>query len=309
MPKARLRAALLAGAALAVTLAGAAIQPVWAQETQAPATPAPDAAQPGVTQTQADPNQVVARDNGIDVTRQQVIDSAAQLPREVQAQIDLLFPKLVERYITLVLLAEKGRSEKLNEDPALQKRVADYENELIGQAYFARVLDQQMTPEAIQAQYDQWVKENPPKEEVHARHILVATEEEAKAIIEQLNGGASFEALAKEKSTDKGSGADGGDLKWFTKEVMVKEFADAAFAMKAGEISQTPVKSQFGYHIIKVEERRMQAVPTLDEKRNEIESDLVLKIQQSIIQDLRKGATVEILGPDGKPLPQEQPAQ
>lgn len=306
MPKAHFRAALLAGVALAATVAWQAN----AQETQpAPTAPQSQPAQPGVTETQPDPNQVVARVNGVEVTRQQVIDSASQLPREVQQQIDLLFPQLTDRYITLLLLSEKGRAEKLNEDPALRKRVADYESELVGQSYFAHVLEQRMTPEAIQARYEQWVKENPPQEEVHARHILLATEDEAKAIIEQLNGGADFEAVAKEKSTDKGSGSKGGELGWFTKDVMVKEFADAAFAMQPGEISKAPVKSQFGFHIIKLEERRQQAVPTLDEKRNEIESDLALQIQKSVVQELRKDAKVELLGPDGKPLPEPQQGQ
>ncbi len=297
MPKALFRAALIAGAALSATsfsLAGTAL----AQETQ------PEATQPGVTQTQADPNQVVARVNGKDITRQQVIDSAAGLPPEVHAQIDMLFPQLLERYITLNLLSEKGRADGLAEDAEVKKRVADFENETIGKAYFSRVLEQRMTPEAIKARYDQWVKENPQAEEVRAAHILVATEDEAKTIIEQVSGGGDFAALAKEKSTDKGSGAQGGELGWFAKDVMVKEFADAAFAMQPGEVSKAPVKSQFGFHVIKLEERRTKPVPTLDEKRQEIESELVMQIQQSVTQELRNDAKVEILGPDGKPVTQ-----
>jgi len=309
MPKALFRAALLAGAALVaspLSLAGIAL----AQETQpAPEATQPDASQPqatqpGVTQTQADPNQVVARVNGKDITRQMVIDSAAGLPPEVHAQLDMLFPQLVERYVTLSLLTDKGRAEGLADDAEVKRRVADFESETIGKAYFSRVLEQRMTPEAIKARYDQWVKENPPKEEVRAAHILVATEDEAKAIIDQVAGGGDFAAIAKEKSTDKGSGAQGGELGWFTQDVMVKEFADAAFAMQPGEVSKAPVKSQFGFHIIKLEERRTQPVPSLDQKRQEIESDLVMQIQQAVTQELRKDAKVEILGPDGKPVTQ-----
>jgi peptidyl-prolyl cis-trans isomerase C len=307
MPKASLRAALFAGAAFIALQAGSA----FAQET-APATPAPDAtqpqaAQPGVTQTQADPNQVVARVNGKDVTRQQVIDSAADLPPEIHAQIDMLFPQLLERYITITLLSEKGRSEGLDKDPEVQRRATDYENELIGKTYFSRVLEQRLTPDAVKARYEQWVKENPAQEEVHARHILVATEGEARALIDQLGKGGDFAALAKEKSTDKGSGAQGGDLGWFTKDVMVKEFADAAFAMQPGEVSAAPVKSQFGFHVIKLEERRPQAVPSFEEKKAELESDLAMQIQQSVVEELRKGAKVEKLGPDGQPLPEAAP--
>ncbi len=300
MPKARLRAALLAGAAFAATLAGAA----FAQETQAPAQP--EAAQPGVTQTQADPNQVVARINGVDVTRQQVIDSATDLPEQVRAQIDQVFPLLVKRYIGLELLAEKGRADNLAEDPEVKKIVAEAESQAIRQVYITRYLDQQITDAAVKSRYDQKLKENPPPEEVRAAHILVATEDEAKAIIEQLNGGADFAAVAKEKSTDKGSGANGGELGWFAKNVMVKEFADAAFAMQPGDISKAPVKSQFGFHIIKLEERRTQPAPTLESQREQIRAELAEETVQALVASLRKDAKVEVLGPDGKPLPEDQ---
>lgn len=299
MPKAHLRAALLAGAAIVATLAGAA----FAQEQ------IPDQTQqPGVTQTQADPNQVVARINGVDVTRQQVLDSATDLPDQVRAQIDQVFPQLVKRYIGLQLLADKGRADNLAEDPEVKKLVTEAENQAIRQVYVTRYLDQQVTDAAIQARYDQLLKENPPPEEVRAAHILVATEDEAKAIIEQLAAGADFAAVAKEKSTDTGSGANGGELGWFAKNVMVKEFADAAFSMQAGETSKAPVKSQFGFHIIKLEERRIQPAPTLESQRDQIRAELAEQTVQALVNTLREEAKVEVLGPDGNPLP-EEPAQ
>ncbi len=304
MPKAILRAALLTGAAIVATLAG----PALAQETQGQ-TPAPEASQPGVTQTQADPNQVVARINGIDVTRQQVLDSATDLPDQVRAQIDQVFPLLVKRYIGLQLLAEKGRADNLAEDPEVKKLVTEAENDAIRQIFITRYLEQQITDQAIQSRYDLQLKENPPPEEVRAAHILVATEDEAKAIIAQLAGGADFAALAKEKSTDKGSGANGGDLGWFAKTVMVKEFADAAFAMQAGETSAAPVKSQFGFHIIKLEERRTQPAPSLDSLREQIRAELAEETVQALVTSLRKDAKVEVLGPDGQPLPEEEQPQ
>lgn len=295
MPKALFRAALIAGAAFAATFPAG----VFAQETQ----PAP--AQPGVTQTQADPNQVVARINGEEVTRQQVLDSATDLPPQVQAQIDQVFPLLVKRYVGLQLLAEKGRADKLAEDPEVKKLVAEAEDEAIRQVYVTRYLDQQVTEEAIKSRYDKNLKDNPPPEEVRAAHILVATEEEGKAVIAEIDGGADFAALAKEKSTDKGSGANGGDLGWFAKDVMVKEFADAAFAMQPGEVSKAPVKSQFGYHVIKLEERRTRPAPTLDSQREQIRAELAEETVQALVTGLRKEANVEVYGPDGKPLPEE----
>jgi peptidyl-prolyl cis-trans isomerase C len=306
MSKALFRAALIAGAALSATplfLAGTAL----AQETQPtqPEQSQPEATQPGVTQTQADPNQVVARVNGQDITRQMVLDSAADLPDQVRAQIDQVFPLLVKRYIGLQLLAEKGRADGLAEDPEVKKLVTEAENQAIRQVFIGRYLEQQITEAAIKSRYDQKLKENPPPEEVRAAHILVEKEEDAKAIIDQIAGGADFAALAKEKSTDKGSGAQGGELGWFAKNVMVKEFADAAFAMQPGDVSKAPVKSQFGFHIIKLEERRTQPAPTLDSMREQIRAELAEETVQALVTTLRKEAKVEVLGPDGKPLPEE----
>ncbi len=295
MPKALFRAALIAGAALSATpFLPFPAGPTFAQETQ-----------PGVTQTQADPNQIVARINGQDVTRQMVLDSAVDLPDQVRAQIDQVFPLLVKRYIGLQLLAEKGRADGLAEDPEVKKLVTEAESQAIRQIFIGRYLEQQITDAAIKSRYDKKLKESPPPEEVRAAHILVATEEEAKAIIDQVAGGADFAALAKEKSTDKGSGANGGDLGWFAKEVMVKEFADAAFAMQPGDLSKAPVKSQFGFHIIKLEERRTQPAPTLDSMREQIRAELAEETVQAMVTGLRKSAKVEVLGPDGKPLPEE----
>jgi peptidyl-prolyl cis-trans isomerase C len=321
MPKVTLRAALIAGVAIAAILAGtiALVAPrinvALAQDTQTqtpPATetpaPAPDAQAPAAatTETKPDPNQVVARVNGTDVTRQEVLDSAADLPEQIRQQIDLVFPQLLNRYIGLKLLGDKGRSENLADDPEVKKLMNEYETQAIRQVYVTRYLDQHVTEDAVKALYEKKLKDNPPPEEVRAAHILVKTEDEAKAIIEQLKGGADFAALAKEKSTDKGSGANGGELGWFAKDVMVKEFADAAFAMKVDEYSQTPVKSQFGFHIIKLEERRTQPAPTLDSQRQQLRAELSEETIQALVASLRKDAKVEVLGPDGKPVPEEQ---
>jgi peptidyl-prolyl cis-trans isomerase C len=309
MPKVTLRAALITGAAIAAILAGSVpllkpqVGAALAQEAQDPAQPA---APSGTTETKSDPNQVVARVNGADITRQEVVESAADLPEQIRSQIDLVFPQLLNRYIGLKLLADKGRSENLANDPEVKKLMGEYETQAIRQVYVTRYLGQQVTEEAVKARYEKKLKDNPPPDEVRAAHILVKTEEEAKAIIEQLKGGADFAKLAKEKSEDKGSGANGGELGWFAKDVMVKEFADAAFAMKVNEISQTPVKSQFGYHIIKVEERRTQPAPTLDSQREQIRAELSEDSVQALVQTLRKEANVEVLIPESKPAEGQQ---
>jgi peptidyl-prolyl cis-trans isomerase C len=121
----------------------------------------------------------------------------------------------------------------------------------------------------------------------------VKTEDEAKEIIKQLEGGADFATLAKEKSIDKGSGQNGGDLNWFTKDTMVKEFSDAAFAMQRGDVSKVPVKSQFGWHIIKITDSRMQTPAPLEQRKDDIRQALSQEAVHSEVQSLIGGAKIE----------------
>jgi peptidyl-prolyl cis-trans isomerase C len=139
------------------------------------------------------------------------------------------------------------------------------------------------------------------EEEVHARHILVGTEEEAKAILEQLKGGADFATLAKEKSKDPG-GKDGGDLGYFTKAQMVPEFAEVAFKMFPGQLSN-PVKTQFGWHIIKMEDKRQKQAPPFETVKPQIEAFVVRKAQNDLVGQLRQAAKVERLDENGKVIP------
>ena len=139
------------------------------------------------------------------------------------------------------------------------------------------------------------------EEEVHARHILVETEDEAKAILEQIKGGADFAELAKQKSKDPGA-SDGGDLGYFTKDQMVPEFSDVAFKMYPGQLSN-PVKTQFGWHIIKLEDKRQRPVPDLDAVKDQIDQYLVRKAQSEYVGKLRQTAKVERLDHPAGPAP------
>jgi peptidyl-prolyl cis-trans isomerase C len=141
--------------------------------------------------------------------------------------------------------------------------------------------------------YDEAIKQTPNEEEVHARHILVATEGEAKDIEAQLKKGADFAALAKEKSKDPGA-AEGGDLGYFTKEQMVPEFAEAAFKLEKGQTSD-PVKTQFGWHIIKLEDKRIKPTPTFDQVKGQLQSYVARRAQAELVDKLRKTATIERL--------------
>jgi peptidyl-prolyl cis-trans isomerase C len=313
MPHLSFRAALLAGAIAAVSTAGFALT-AGAQdattnttntETTTPA-PAPDANAPAEAPAAgtpaptangapapADPAEVVAKVDGKPITRQDVLDSASDLPPQYLAQIDKLFPQLLNRLIGIQLVQAKGREQGLADDPEVKKFVQQAEAEAISRAYIQKVIDQKVNDEAIQKVYDEDLKEHPPQIEIRASHILVKTEDEAKDIIKQLEGGADFAALAKEKSIDKGSGQNGGDLNWFTKDTMVKEFSDAAFAMQRGDVSKVPVKSQFGWHIIKITDSRMQAPVPLDQRKEDIRKALSQEAVHQEVQGLIGGAKVE----------------
>lgn len=246
-----------------------------------------------------DPMLVVAKLNGEDITRQDVIDSAQALPPEIQANFDQLFPQLLDRLVFLKLVAAKGRADGLAEDPAVKELLQQFEDNAIREVFFQRAITAQITDEAIKARYDAEVKDFPEAREIRASHILVKTEEEAKAIIEQLKGGADFATLAKEKSIDTASGKAGGDLNWFTKDIMVKEFGDAAFTLKKDEITQEPVKSQFGFHVIKLIDERMKAPPSFDSRKEEIRIQMTEELRQKVSKDLKDEAKLEIIDPTG----------
>jgi peptidyl-prolyl cis-trans isomerase C len=156
----------------------------------------------------------------------------------------------------------------------------------------------------MQQRYEERLKSMPSEEEVHARHILVSTEDEAKSVIADLKKGATFDKLAKEKSTDKASGAEGGDLGWFKKTDMVKEFAEAAFALKKGDLSEAPIKTQFGYHVILLEDRRQAPPPSFEELSEQIREELAREAVTGMLDQLRAGAKIEKFNIDGsKPDP------
>jgi peptidyl-prolyl cis-trans isomerase C len=250
-----------------------------------------------ISGTEDDP--VVAR-VGEDVIRQSEVLALAQtLPAQQQAQVALLFPALIEQLIDLKLVGEAGRAAGLADDADVRKRVTQAEDQIISQAYIIREIDVLVTDEKVQAEYETFVKENPPQKEVHARHILVKEEAEAKTLIVELDGGADFEALAKEHSTGP-SGPQGGDLGFFGEGQMVPEFSQAAFAMDVGQYSKEPVQTQFGWHIIKVEESRLAAQPSFEEMEQDLRTELSRGAYQEIVARLRDGADIEVIAPPAK---------
>lgn len=184
----------------------------------------------------------------------------------------------------------------------LQKRMENMRKQLIMQVYLEEKAQDVVTEAALKKAYDDKIKSMKGNKEVRARHILVESEEEVKAIKDSLDNGADFAELAKEKSTDKASGVRGGDLGYFTKDKMVKEFADTAFALEKNAISD-PVKSPFGWHIIKAVDKRDVEVPSFAEMKESLNNELTGNAMQHYIESLVKDANVVYYDAEGNTLP------
>lgn len=306
-----LRIVVLCGAAVIGSGAAWAQQPAQPPATPKPAQAAPKAQQQQKPQAQPLKDPVVAKVNGLTVRLSELEVAQQALPPQYRNMpLEAVFPALLDRIIDSKLVVADGRKNKVTEDAAFKKRMSFVEEQVIQDFWLQREIARKVTQEMLQKRYEERLKSMPPEEEVHARHILVSTEDEAKALIEELKKGGSFEKLAKEKSTDKASGAEGGDLGWFKKTDMVKEFADAAFALKKGELTQAPVKSQFGYHVILVEDRRQAPPPAFEELANQLREELARETVTTMLDQLRANAKIEKFNIDGsKPdAPAKPPA-
>ena len=247
---------------------------------------------------------VVAKINGVEVRESDLAIAADDLGQELQNAPPEMRREHVLSYLAdIIIISQAGEQKKLGDAPDFKQRLAFMRNKLLMGAMMQSEVKGSLTEEAMRETYDTAVKSMAGQEEVRARHILVDSEDEAKALVEQIKGGADFAALAKEKSKDPGS-SEGGDLGYFTKEQMVPEFSEVAFKMYPGQVSN-PVKSQFGWHVIKVEDKRNRPVPDFDRVKDQIEAFLTRKAQNEFVGKLRQSAKVERLDrpatPSGMP--------
>lgn len=277
----------LASLGLAVTLW--ASQPLLAQEGSESSAAAES--------SQMDDNAVVARVDGDDILRAEVMEAAGDLPPQYQAQIDQIFPMLVQRFVDLKLATNAGFAAGLEEDDEVQTRFAAARQAIVREVYITREIDKRLTDEVMQDSYQTYLSENPAKTEHHARHILVETEEDARNLITELDGGADFAELAKTHSTGP-SATNGGDLGFFTEDQMVPEFSAAAAAIDVGGHSGEPVQTQFGWHVIKVEDRRTSAQPSFTDVEAQLREQATRETVETLLAELRDAAEIEILLPE-----------
>jgi peptidyl-prolyl cis-trans isomerase C len=250
---------------------------------------------------------VVARVDRTEIHRSDVLQALGSMPAQVQQMpMAQVYPLLLERLIDGKLVVGAGRAAKLQDDAEIKRKVVEYENRAIQEAYLNRAINAKLTDGALRKKYETFVTENPPQEEVRARHILVASEKAAQEVLAELRKGADFAAVARAKSTD-GSARDGGDLGYFGRGDMVAEFSEAAFAMKPGEVSKAPIQSQFGWHVIKVEDRRMSPAPSFEDTKEQLKTELSQEMVGEVVETLRTKAKIERFDLDGKPLAAKSP--
>jgi peptidyl-prolyl cis-trans isomerase C len=284
-------AVFAASLAAAPVLAQAPEEPAPAAEEQAPAaaeTPAPAEVAPEAAPAPepVDPATVLA-----------TVGAAEELQAELQSvPADQRRAFLLTVMIDMKLMADAAREDGLADTEEFARRLAYLEEQALRREFFNQIVETEVTEEAIQAAYDELASQFTPEPEVRARHILVETEEEANAIRAEIEGGRDFADAAGEYGTD-GTASNGGDLGFFSTGMMVPEFEEAAFALEEGELSQ-PVQSQFGWHLIQLEERRVSEAPPLDQVRQQVAQQVLYQSYEAAIDEIKEGTEVVIDDPE-----------
>jgi peptidyl-prolyl cis-trans isomerase C len=242
---------------------------------------------------------IVATVDGENIYSSDVVMLFQTLPEQYrQAGLGQMADQIVERLIEQTLISNAARKSGLTETAEVKRRIKVLSDGVLQQMYLDSKIGEQLTDDALKAAYREQIAGAKRPEEIRARHILVKTEAEAKKIIAELGDKGDFAAAAKKHSTGP-SGVKGGDLGFFSDGMMVPEFSNAAFALKAGEFTKAPVKTQFGWHIIKLEERRKAEAAPFNEVAPKLRQELGRKAYEKIVGDLR--ATAKISKPGQAP--------
>jgi peptidyl-prolyl cis-trans isomerase C len=276
-----------AGLGFVLGLATLSLSPAFAQEA-APSAPAQAAAP-------ADPAAVVATVNGKNITEAdlslaegELSQQFAQLPPEQRRAAAL------SAAIEIKVLADKAVADGLDKDAEFQRRVAFLQQRALHGEMVEKEVVGKITDDELRARYDKEIAAQPPVNEVHARHILVTTKEEAEKIIKELDGGADFQKLANEHTNDPSGKTNGGDLGYFGPGQMVPEFDKAAQALAVGAYTKEPVQTQFGWHVIKVEDKRAKQPPAFDAVKENVRSMVIRDKYFALVKQARADAKVEI---------------
>jgi peptidyl-prolyl cis-trans isomerase C len=232
----------------------------------------------------------------------------AQLRELPEEQI---LPVLINVVIDSRLLADQARKENIAEDPEVKAQMQIVQDMVLEQSLLTRHLQDKITEETLRERYEAMIKDEDARKQVHAQHILVAERSEAEDIIRRLNEGADFNELVKEKSAGASPEA-GGDLGYFSRGDMIPAFSDVAFSLEPGTYSRTPVQTEFGWHVIKVEDRRVVDPPPFEDVRNQLQQQLAMELRTEYVKQLREQAEITRLyqpPPPTEAAPQGTPPQ
>ena len=294
--------------AAAILLSASALTPTGARaahKKDAPVAAAPAATAPaGPAKDAKSDNPVVASVNGDPIRLDRVRAAAQSLPDEMRGMPpQMLFPMIVNQLVDQKALLLQAQKDGLAKDPEVQKIMQAAADTALQNVYLSRSVGPQITDDAIKAVYARDYAGKPGEKEVHARHILVADEKTANDIIKQLKGGADFAALAKQDSTDKGTAAtSGGDLGWFKQGDMLPEFSAAAFSMNKGQVSDKPIHTRYGWHVIQVLDTRTSTPPAFDTVHDQIRQKLIQAGVRTAVDKAVAEVKVVRFNPDGSPV-------
>jgi peptidyl-prolyl cis-trans isomerase C len=255
---------------------------------------------------------VVAKVNGTEI-RQSDLTAAEEDLGPQAAQLAQMPPEAKRDYLItyvtdMTLVSKAAEAKKIADSAEFKRKLALMRTKILTETYLEQEAKAAATDAEMKKVYEEAIKQVSSEEEVSARHILVESEDEAKKILADLKKGGDFAAIAKEKSKDPGSKDNGGDLGFFTKEQMVPEFAEVAYKLDKGALSD-PVKTQFGWHIIRVDDKRQKPAPAFEQVKDQVAAFVVRKSQAEMIQKLRAAAKIEKFDKDGKLIPASDPAK
>jgi len=290
MIRSMMRCARLLILALAVVLAG--LDAVWAQTD----SPSPNSKTERIGTAldalgKGDP--VLARVDGYEIRWADVEASASDLPEAYQGRIEAILPALLGRLIDRRLLVTAGREAGLADDPGVRQKVTEFEDRAISEAFAEQKINAAIDTKALRARYEAYRQGLADRTEVRARHILLNSREAALDVIAELDAGADFATLARQRSLAP-SAAQGGDVDYFTRDSMAPDFAEMAFRLEVGAYSPAPLETKFGWYVIKVEDRRGETPRSFFEMRDDLRQEAGRELLERALADLRRRADIEL---------------
>ncbi len=293
--------AILAAVIVAALAVGGYFSSRSTMETEMPSSGMESTDSTSAPALSAEKDIVIATVDNKDIKISEALNFINAIPQLKGQPLEAIFPMVQEQLVSSQVVGTLANQAGIENDPDVIERLALAKSEIIRAVFVERALEQAVTEETLKESYKDFLSKQPDVEEARARHILVEKESEAEAIIKALTDGGDFAELAKEKSTGP-TGAKGGDLGYFTAKDMVPEFSTAAFSLKKGAVTEKPVKTQFGWHVIKLEDKRVRPAPSYTEVKPFLESEERKTVLNALLKTWKEGAEIEVFDIQGNEI-------